>query len=158
MVRALAGTKASMLVHGSCAARGGDAVLLLGAPGSGKSDLLLRLLHQGWLLVADDQVACDADNRARAPEALHGMIEVRGLGIFQDLPASPGATLRLAARLTPGQKPPRLPEPDLWTEGPGAPLPLIALDPFEASATAKLGLALSAATGQARQRAGAFAA
>lgn len=147
-----------MLVHGSCAAREGDAVLLLGAPGSGKSDLLLRLLQQGWLLVADDQVDCDADNRARAPDALRGMIEVRGLGLFEGLATAPDARLRLAARLTPGVTPPRLPEPALWQDGPGAPLPLIALDPFAASAAARIDFALSAATGQLRQRAGAFAA
>ena len=147
-----------MLVHGSCAARGSDAVLLLGAPGSGKSDLLLRLMQQGWMLVADDQVECAADNRACAPAPLRGMIEIRGLGIFEGLETAADATLRLAARLTPGQQPPRLPEPAFWQDGPGAPLPLIALDPFESSAPAKLAFALSAAAGQLRQRAGAFAA
>ena len=147
-----------MLVHGSCAAREGDAVLLLGAPGAGKSDLLLRLMHQGWQLVADDQVECAEDNRARAPDALRGMIEIRGLGLFEGLETAADATLRLAVRLTPGQKPARLPEPALWQDGPGAPLPLIALDPFEASAPARLAFALSAATGQLRSRAGAFAA
>jgi hypothetical protein len=49
-----------MRFHASCAARMGeggfDAVLLLGTSGSGKSDLLLRLIDRGWALVADDQV------------------------------------------------------------------------------------------------------
>lgn len=116
------------------------------------------LLHQGWQLVADDQVECGADNRTRAPAALRGMIEVRGLGIFEGLPVVEDATLRLAVRLTPGTRPARLPEPAHWTGGPGAPVPLIALDPFEASAPARLALALDAATGRLRQRAGTFAA
>ena len=45
-----------MPLHGSCAALGGDAVLFLGPPGAGKSDLVLRLMGRGWMLVADDQV------------------------------------------------------------------------------------------------------
>ena len=34
-----------MMLHGSCAARNGAGVLLVGPPGAGKSDLLLRLLR-----------------------------------------------------------------------------------------------------------------
>jgi len=119
---------------------------------------LIRLLQQGWTLVADDQVECAAGGRVSAPAALKGMIEVRGLGVFEGLPVAEDATLRLAVRLTPGARPVRLPEPAQWTGGPGAPVPLIALDPFEASAPAKLALALAGATGRLRQRAGAFAA
>ena len=45
------------LQHGGCAAYRSMGVLLLGPPGAGKSDLLLRLLdRKGWKLVADDQV------------------------------------------------------------------------------------------------------
>ena len=45
-----------MQIHGSCASRAGDGVLLIGPPGAGKSDLLLRLLARGFDLVADDRV------------------------------------------------------------------------------------------------------
>ena len=147
-----------MLIHGSCAARQGDAVLILGAPGSGKSDLLLRLLQRGWQLVADDQVECGPDGRVAAPAALHGLLEVRGLGVFEGLEVEAAARLRLVAALAPRGGIPRLPLPAAWTDGPGPPVPRIALDPFEASAPAKLALALDAATGRRRQRAGAFAA
>ena len=147
-----------MLVHGSSAARGEDAVLILGASGSGKSDFLARLLQQGWRLVADDQVDCAADNRLRAPDALRGMLEVRGLGIFEGLDVTEDAVLRLVVRLTPRAQLARLPKPALWHDGPGVPVPLVALDPFEASSCAKLGFALDGATGRLRQRAGAFAA
>ena len=67
-----------MQIHGSCAARDGAAVLLLGPSGSGKSDLALRLLDRGFLLVADDQVLIE-DGVARAPPPLAGLLELRGL-------------------------------------------------------------------------------
>ncbi|TDH62056.1 aldolase [Dankookia rubra] len=147
-----------MLLHASSVAREAEAVLLLGPPGSGKSDLVLRLIDRGWRLVADDQVAVSAEAetlRAAPPPALHGMLEVRGLGIFRDLAVAAPATLRLVARLVPREAIDRLPEPEGWTEA-GITLPVIRLDAFAASATARLGLALDAALGLARQQAGAF--
>ena len=45
-----------MQIHGSCASRDGNGVLLIGPPGAGKSDLVLRLLARGFDLVADDRV------------------------------------------------------------------------------------------------------
>ncbi len=51
---------AGMLLHASCAALEGAAVLILAPPGGGKSDLLLRLVGRGWDLVADDQVVLKA--------------------------------------------------------------------------------------------------
>lgn len=148
-----------MLLHASSVAREGDAVLLLGSPGSGKSDLVLRLIREGWRLVADDQVALRTEGAAllaAPPPALHGLLEVRGLGIFRDLPVAAPAPLRLAARLTGRAAISRLPEPERWADA-GVALPAIRLDAFEASATAKLSLALDAALGRARQQAGAFA-
>jgi hypothetical protein len=143
-----------MLVHGSCASRDGAAVLLLGPPGSGKSDLLLRLMGRGWDLVADDQVVVEG-LAVSAPAALRGMIEVRGLGIFEGLPVAAAARLALVAELVARSAMPRLPEPALWAP---AGVPRIAIHAFDASACDKLGWALDAALGLARQRAGAFAA
>jgi HPr kinase/phosphorylase len=144
-----------MLLHASCASRdrgaGPQAVLLLGAPGSGKSDLLLRLLRAGFDLVADDQVLVE-HGRARAPAALAGLLEVRGLGIFR-LPFIADAPLRLVVQLGPVAA--RLPEPALH---PALNLPLIALDPALASAPDRLILALDALAGAASHVVGAFAA
>ena len=148
-----------MLLHASAAARGTDAVLVLGPSGSGKSDLVLRLLHEGWSFVGDDQLevtARDGALHAAPPQTLRGMLEVRGLGLFEGLAVTAAAHLRLAVHLVPRRSVPRLPAPQPWQHQ-GCTLPAIALDPFEASATAKLDWALSAALGQRRQRAGAFA-
>jgi len=148
-----------MLLHGSCAASKGAGVLFLGPPGSGKSDLVLRLMQQGWHLVADDQVLLRAAPEgpvAEAPAPLAGLLEVRGVGIFQGLPHDP-APLRLVVDLAPRAAIPRLPEPQRF-EAPGAVLPRLALHAFDASASAKLTLALAAAEMRVSQRAGAFAA
>lgn len=144
-----------MRLHASCAARAeapeADALLLLGPPGSGKSDLLLRLLRHGFSLVADDQVIIDDDMTVRAPELLAGMLEVRGLGLFR-LPYLQTATLRLAITL--GRTAPRLPEPRRHAV---LGVPEITLDPALVSAPERAVLALEAACGRVTQLVGAFA-
>jgi HPr kinase/phosphorylase len=146
-----------MLLHGSCAALDGEAVLLLSPPGGGKSDLLLRLLGRGWRLVADDQVALVAGAEgltASPPEALAGAMEVRGLGLLAGLDWAT-APLRLVARLVARAEVPRLPEPEPWREA-GPTLPLLRLDPFAASAPDLLAMALRVLRGGALLRAGAL--
>jgi HPr kinase/phosphorylase len=143
-----------MQIHGSCVARAGAAVLVLGPPGSGKSDLALRLIGRGWMLVADDQVLVEG-RAVSAPPSLRGLLEIRGLGIFEGLPTADGAALALAVELVPPDGIARLPLPAAWGD---AGVPRIALHGFEASACDKLGWALDAALGQRAQRAGAFAA
>jgi HPr kinase/phosphorylase len=137
-----------MLIHASCAARDGHGVLLTGPPGSGKSDLLLRLLDVGFALVADDQVEIE-NSHASAPASLAGLLEVRGLGIVR-LPYALSAKLALAVAMERGE---RLPEPRHHELG----LPLVAVDPAMASAPARIRLALDCALGRVAQLAGAFA-
>lgn len=138
-------------VHGSCVAREGNGVLLLGPPGSGKSDMVLRLLNHGFTLVADDRVNI-VDGFASAPSSLAGLLEVRGFGIVR-LPCAPSARLVLAVRLGPVSE--RLPAPE-WDVALG--LPTAHLDPATASAPERLVLALDCVLGRVEPVVGAFAA
>ena len=131
-----------MRVHGTAVAIDGEAVLLRGASGAGKSDLALRLIDAGARLVADDQTLLRRGGDrivATAPARLRGLIEVRGVGILR-LDALAAAPLALIVDLVAQEAVERLPEArqerlfDLA-------VPVIALAPFEASAAAKLRLA-----------------
>ena len=138
-------------LHASCVSRSGNAILLVGPSGSGKSDLALRLLSRGFELVADDQVYVQ-DGIASCPAALAGLLEVRGIGIVR-LPHRPSARLAMIVDLTSTAD--RLPmprqDPDLF-------LPVVCIDPTSPSAPDRVALALDCATGQVAQVAGAFAA
>ena len=84
------------LVHGTCIAVSGEAVLITGASGSGKSSLALQLMAFGADLISDDQTRLTrnaGDVIASAPETLVGLIEARGIGILN---AVSGAPARLA--------------------------------------------------------------
>jgi HPr kinase/phosphorylase len=145
-----------MLIHASAAAWGSEAVLFRGPSGAGKSDLVLRLIGRGWQLVADDQVMLEG-SAVRAPSALHGMLEIRGVGIFTALPVAENVQLRLVVDLAARGDVPRLPEPAFW-QGPAGAVPRITLHAFEDSVCDKVIYALGAATGRLHQKAGAFAA
>ena len=94
---------------------------MTGPAGSGKSGLALRLRSLGFDLVADDIVDLDG-GVARAPAALAGLLEVRGLGIVR----VPYVTARpiLVAHLT--DAPDRLPVP---VTDPLLGLPLVHVNP-----------------------------
>ena len=135
----------TLLVHATSVAIGGRAVLLRGPSGSGKSDLALRLIDAGARLVADDRSELRRDGDAlmiRAPATIAGLIEARGVGILRVAPLA-DAPLALIADLVAPDAVERLPEPRSETIL-GLSIPLIALAPFEASAPAKLRLALDA--------------
>ena len=130
--------------HGTAVALAGRGLLLRGPSGSGKSDLALRLIEQGWQLIADDQTEVNNQEGrliARAPETIEGMIEVRGLGLV-GLPSAGPTPLALLVDLKPAAEVERLPEPE-WETLEGVALPRLALDPFALSAPAKLRLALA---------------
>lgn len=146
------------------------------SPGSspGSSAGPSAAVSAGALLVADDVVALSLEDgipMARAPERLAGLLEVRGVGILP-VPHVAAAPVRLAVRL--GQPGPhgvpikggilmggalkggassggeRLPEPETEELALGdhvVRLPLIRLNGFEASAPAKVRLALAAVAG-----------
>ena len=85
-----------MRLHASCVCMEAKGILIRGKPGSGKSDLALRLIDEpGYgigdtalraALVADDQVEIRKSGDAlvaSAPETLAGLLEIRGLGIVR---------------------------------------------------------------------------
>lgn len=130
------------LLHGTCVALDGAGVLLRGPSGSGKSDLALRLIDGGARLISDDQTfVASREGRliASAPPPIEGRIEARGLGILS-VNFEACAPLALIVDLV-SEAPERLPEPESL-EILGVELPLIHLCPFEASAAAKLRLAV----------------
>lgn len=138
----------TLRVHATTVAIGGRAILLRGPSGSGKSDLALRLIDAGARLVADDQSVLRRDAAAvlvSAPPSIAGLIEVRGVGILR-LDAVPTARLCLIADLVAAERVERLPDPSCEPVL-GVPIPRIAVAPFEASASAKLRLALAALSG-----------
>src|SRR5260370_19707363 len=124
-----------LLLHATAVAIDGRAVLLRGASGVGKSDLALRLIDAGARLIADDQSELFRHGDSlivRAPEAIAGLLEVRGIGIVR-LDALADAPVALLVDLVPAETlerlPPRHEEAVLVLA-----LPRIALAPFEASA------------------------
>jgi serine kinase of HPr protein (carbohydrate metabolism regulator) len=141
----------STRVHATCVAwrhgRHWRAVLLRGPSGAGKSDLALRLVGAGARLVADDQTDLARQGNqliASAPERIAGLIEARGIGIVK---LGRDQTVRRAAvvllvDLAPPERIARLPEPASENVL-GIDLPVVSLAPFEASASAKLRLALA---------------
>ncbi|MFN3231431.1 MAG: HPr kinase/phosphorylase [Alphaproteobacteria bacterium] len=134
-------------LHATCVDIDGRGVLLRGASGAGKSDLALRLIDAGAKLVSDDYVRLSLEDggiRARPPKAIAGMIEARGIGVVT-VPHLAGTTLALVADLVDSSDIPRLPDAlTLELEGlEGIELRHILIAPFEASAPAKIRLALS---------------
>lgn len=120
---------------------GWRAVLLTGRSGSGKSDLALRLIDRGAMLVADDYTDLRVEDGrliAAPPPRIAGRIEVRGLGLI-DAPHVGAAAVALVAVLD--ATPERMPDPATATLA-GIAVPRIALMPFEASAPIKLERAL----------------
>jgi serine kinase of HPr protein (carbohydrate metabolism regulator) len=137
--------KACAQIHASCVALSGVGVVLLGRSGSGKSDLALRLIDAGGLLVADDRLVVERQGGrliGRAPAALAGLIEVRGLGIMR-VEHCASAPLGLVVELDQEAARARLPE-RLTHEVLGVTLPCVRLDSRAPSSCAKIKLALGA--------------
>ena len=129
-------------VHATAVAIEGAGVLLRGPSASGKSDLALRLIDRGARLVADDRTVLtlrDGCVEASAPPEIEGRMEVRGLGIVR-MPGCGSAMLRLVVDLVSAREVARMPRAASAVLL-GVAVPMMRLDPFEASADAKIRLA-----------------
>ena len=76
----------TLLHNASCVAIDGRALLIEGAPGSGKSSLALALIDRGAVLVGDDCVTlepCGGHLHASPPPRIAGLLEVRNLGLLE---------------------------------------------------------------------------
>jgi HPr kinase/phosphorylase len=138
----------TLLVHATAVAIDGEAILLRGPSGSGKSDLALRLIDGGGQLVADDQTLLRREGRrvlASAPPAIRGLLEVRGVGVLR-VGAIATAPLAMIADLTLSGDIERLPGRRVEIVL-GRPVAVVDLAPFEASAPAKLRLLRRALAG-----------
>ena len=132
----------SETLHASTVALDGRAVMISGPSGSGKSDLALRLLDRGFVLVSDDQtIVRRVGDRliASAPPNIAGKLEIRGVGIV-DMETVEDMPVALLVELTSDIQ--RLPDDSRERPVLGIALPLISVDAMTASAPSKVALAL----------------
>lgn len=128
----------SETVHASTVSIGGRAVLIAGRPGSGKSDLALRLIDRGAVLVSDDYTIVSRSGKrlvASPPETIRGRIEIRGIGLV-DMPHETAVPVALVVDID--EPVPRMPEPGRTRLIADIAVPLFALAPHEASAPVKV--------------------
>jgi HPr kinase/phosphorylase len=132
------------LLHATAVSIDGNGVLLLGPAGSGKSDLALRLIDRGAILISDDAVPLETNGQLpllTAAPNIEGRLEVRGLGICS-VPFLTSAQLRLVAQLV--DQVDRIPPDNLAITIAGFAVPLVNIVPFEGSSTIKLEYAMRA--------------
>ncbi|MCJ2181236.1 HPr kinase/phosphatase C-terminal domain-containing protein [Novosphingobium sp. 1949] len=121
----------------------GRAVLIEGAPGSGKTSLALELIDRGARLIGDDglHLVREADRLIARPHPnTRGLIEVRNLGVLAT-PFCERAPVCLVLRLD--ENAPRFVEGPAPIERGGIALPSLALWPRSGPLAIKAELALA---------------
>lgn len=129
-------------MHATSVAINGQVILLIGASGSGKSDLGLRLIDRGAMLISDDYTELTLSNgqlMASPPATIAGQMEVRHLGVVA-MPHLHNLPVALAIRLD--DKPVRMPDRNQSIAIMGVDIPILCLDAMEPSAPIKAELAL----------------
>jgi serine kinase of HPr protein (carbohydrate metabolism regulator) len=133
----------SETIHASCVSINDRAVLIVGPSGSGKSDLALRLIDRGALLVSDDYtIVRRADGKLRAgpPPNITGLIEVRGIGL---VPMPFKSDVPVALMISLAEQVERLPDNPGSRLLAGVAVPVAALTALEASAPVKVEILLN---------------
>ncbi len=132
----------SETLHATTVSIDGRAVMLCGASGSGKSDLALRLIDRGAILVSDDYtIARRMEGRlfATPPQTIAGKLEVRGIGI---LPMAHASDVPIALIVDLFDQVDRMPAEPMTRATAGIEIPVMKIAPTEASAPIKVELAL----------------
>ncbi|WP_239016541.1 HPr kinase/phosphorylase [Sphingorhabdus pulchriflava] len=129
-------------IHATSVAIDGFGVAIIGKSGSGKSDLALRLIDRGAVLVCDDAINLidqDGGPWIHVSPNIEGKLEVRGLGIVST-PYLEKAPLRLVVNLDlpPERHPISWPFRNIGNFA----TPELRLNAFEASAPIKVEQAL----------------
>lgn len=131
-------------IHATSVSLDSKGILLIGPSGSGKSDMALKLIaNYGAKLVSDDRTDITQKGNviyASAPENIKGLLEVRGVGII-NVKNKSRATVKAVFELT-SEKIERYPVPQKY-QLLGVELPFFKINPFEASASAKILASLS---------------
>ena len=129
-------------LHATAVALDGRAVLISGPSGSGKSDLALRMLDRGFVLVSDDRTIVRKEGTrlvASAPETIKGKLEVRGVGIVE-MEHQNNLPVALVVELTRDIQ--RMPDENRERMILGIAIPLVNIDAMTASAPSKVAVAL----------------
>jgi serine kinase of HPr protein (carbohydrate metabolism regulator) len=116
--------------------------LIEGESGAGKSDLALRLIDRGAVLISDDYTLLQragSELIASPPDTIAGRIVVRGLGVLP-MPHVEKVPVALLVHLT--DAPERMPLADEVRRIAGLDIREVAVDPRSASAAIKVELAL----------------
>lgn len=121
----------TIVMQASAVVIGGQALLIEGPPGSGKSSLALALIDRGAGLIGDDGVTLTRAGDAliaSPPPHIAGLLEVRGVGLVT-MAVAPPAPVALILTLG-GAASERLPETPLPTRDlAGVAVPVLAFDP-----------------------------
>jgi len=143
----------SLRIDGVAVAIDSQAVILRGPSGSGRSDLALRLIDEGAQLISDEQVELHREGErllvgipAAMPAELRGVIEARGVGLVAVPHVDRFMPLAWVIDMAGAAEIERMPAAET-AEYLGVAAPLLKLDPFAVSATAKLRLAVRSGPG-----------